>query len=160
MVRNKGTGGSAKPSDRTVGSGTAVWSLEKRNTFTLAPAYPERSFNGEHLAQHWQTGTCHKLTTRTRRGRKPEAAQRRRAAASSLPALLRSRKFIASKVLFLGLKRGQGETAASRVSYPLTLTAALASVSRGPEGENHKCSWKPWERHCPVTWQIFLAFMS
>lgn len=46
-VKNKGDRRFTKSSDRAVGTQTAVSSLEKRNTFTRAPAYGERSFNTE-----------------------------------------------------------------------------------------------------------------
>lgn len=153
----RGRRGFAKSSVRAGGTQAAAWFLEKRNTITPARADPERSFNGEHRVQHRQTGTCHKVTTRTRRGHKPEVTERRRAAASPLPSPLRSQKFVASKVLLLGLKKREGAAAASQVSFPRTRTAAC----KGDQvASARKRSCKPEEQNCWVMRQVFLALLS
>lgn len=110
-VKNKGDRGFTKSSDRAMGTQTAVSSLEKRNTFTRAPACAERSFNTETprttLADRSQSHNPNAARKQARgdlRGKGP------------LPPPYPPHfvpKFVASKVLFSGFESEEGATVAS-----------------------------------------------
>lgn len=96
-------------------------SWEKSKTPSRGHWHIQRSFNGQHRAHDWQTGTCHKVTIRTRRGRKPEGTleAKGRGLLVPRPPLLGSRTSVASKVLFPGLKKRAGAVATRSDSLPI-----------------------------------------
>ena len=114
----KGRGGfGTSPDFPPVGTHTAASSLEKRNTFTSA--HPERSFNGEHRVQHRQTWTWHKVTTRTRRGHKPEVTRGTGHRPPPYQPPFVPKRLFRVKCYFGAQKRGRA-TAAKQVSFPFT----------------------------------------